>query len=287
MRLIARILLGSGTVGVSILSLLIPKARFDSELLKTSREMLAVSLRTPRNNAELSSASEEVPLAENVPNKLLARSKAEIKALNWNVSSTAICAPAAETGVSKVIVSGPGFPGDGKRPGLNPVNKMKSPLAKLVGIIGEVWKINGGVIDGEEVGGILTFNPKPLSDVTENELGKNVKGGVVTKLPQSMRSLSSSAVRLVIKDKAKLGEGNVMSKAVRATPRNLGDRIFIIQFFRRLLFYLLVRRPLYLISSSLFGKISASSSYNTSSILGITSAANCGKDSARSGIDVS
>ncbi len=138
MKLIATILLGSGTVDVSILSLLIPKARFDSELLKTNREMLSVSLRTPRNNAELSNASEEVPLAENVPNKLLARSKAEINAVNWNVSSTAICAPAAETGVSKVMVNGLGFPGDGKRPGANPVNKMKSPFAKLLGIIGEV-----------------------------------------------------------------------------------------------------------------------------------------------------
>jgi hypothetical protein len=63
-----------------------------------------------------------------------------------------------------------------------------------------------------------------------------VKGGVVAKLPQSTRALSSSAVRLVINDKAKLGEGNVMSKAVKIIPGNLGDRIFIIQFFRHYYF---------------------------------------------------
>ena len=57
--------------------------------------------------------------------------------MNNKVSSTAICVPAAATGRSKVIVSGPGFPTAGGGPGLKPVNKMKSPLAKLVGIPGD------------------------------------------------------------------------------------------------------------------------------------------------------
>ncbi len=99
--------------------------------------MLAVSLLTPRNCAELSSANEDVPGVEKLPNKLLLPLNAEIDAVNKNVSSTAICVPAATTGRSKVIVSGPGFPSAGGGPDLKPVNKMKSPLAKLVGMPGE------------------------------------------------------------------------------------------------------------------------------------------------------
>lgn len=56
---IAKVGVGSGTA--TMLTLLIPKARFGTELLTTRREILAVSLRIPKNEAELSSASEEVP----------------------------------------------------------------------------------------------------------------------------------------------------------------------------------------------------------------------------------
>lgn len=70
-------------------------------------------------------------------NKLLLLSNAEINAVNKKVSSTAICVPAAPTGRSQEIVSGAGFPTAGGGPGLKPVNKMKSPLAKLVGIPGD------------------------------------------------------------------------------------------------------------------------------------------------------
>ena len=52
---------GSGTV--LMLRVLMAKALLDSEVLKTSFEMLGVSLLTPRKRAELSSASEEVPNA--------------------------------------------------------------------------------------------------------------------------------------------------------------------------------------------------------------------------------
>lgn len=65
---------------------------------------------------------------------------------------------------------------------------------------------------------MFTFNPSPFSEVAEKELGKNVKGGVVAKLAQSMRSLSLRLVRLVIKDKAKHGDGKAISKAAMAAP---------------------------------------------------------------------
>ncbi|AFZ05125.1 hypothetical protein Osc7112_0528 [Oscillatoria nigro-viridis PCC 7112] len=81
--------------------------------------MLAASLRTPRNCAELSRANEEVPWVEKLPNKLLLLSKAQIDAVNKKVSSTAICVPAAATGRSKVIVSGPGFPAAGGGAGID------------------------------------------------------------------------------------------------------------------------------------------------------------------------
>lgn len=81
---------GTATATVARLRVLIATARLGREVLKTSREMLGVSLLTPRKRAELSSANEEVPGAENVPSKLLALSKAEINAVNSGVSSTAI-----------------------------------------------------------------------------------------------------------------------------------------------------------------------------------------------------
>ena len=88
-------------------------ARLVTEVLNSSREMFAVSLRTPRNSAELSKAREEVPGAEKVPSRLLLLSNAEIEAMKFKVSSTAIWVPAPLTGVSKLSVSGPGFPGAG------------------------------------------------------------------------------------------------------------------------------------------------------------------------------
>jgi hypothetical protein len=42
-----------------------------TEVLKTSHEILRVSLRTPRKIAELSRSNEDVPEAENDPSKLL------------------------------------------------------------------------------------------------------------------------------------------------------------------------------------------------------------------------
>lgn len=79
---------GSGTV--AMLTVLMAIARFGTEVLKTNREILAVSLLTPRNTAELSSAKEDVPSASNVPSRLFALSKAEINVVNVRVSSTFI-----------------------------------------------------------------------------------------------------------------------------------------------------------------------------------------------------
>ncbi len=56
-----------GSLTIAMLTALIPKARFGSELLKTNREILGTSLRTPTNTAELSSVNELVPMVENVP----------------------------------------------------------------------------------------------------------------------------------------------------------------------------------------------------------------------------
>lgn len=89
-RLRARTLPGSGTEAALMLRVLMPKARPGSELLKTSRWMLGVSLSTPRKRAELSSASEEVPTAEKLPSRVSLLSKAEINAVKEKVSSTAI-----------------------------------------------------------------------------------------------------------------------------------------------------------------------------------------------------
>ena len=75
--------------------------------------MFARSLRTPTNTAELSNAKEEVSNAEKLPSRLLFESKAEIKAVNSKVSSTASWTPAPAIGVAKLNVSGPGLPGEG------------------------------------------------------------------------------------------------------------------------------------------------------------------------------
>mgnify|MGYP005837401313 CR=1 FL=1 len=65
-----------------MLRVLIAIALFGTEVLKTTREMLAVSLRTPRKRAELSSAKEEVPGASNVPSRVFVSSKADSPALH-------------------------------------------------------------------------------------------------------------------------------------------------------------------------------------------------------------
>ena len=81
---------------------LIPIARSDTEVLNTRRLMFGLSLTTPKNKAELSSAREEVPGAEKVPKLAPASSIAEMKPVKLVVSSTAICVPAPKTGCSKV-----------------------------------------------------------------------------------------------------------------------------------------------------------------------------------------
>ena len=66
----AILLSGSGTGLTWILSVLIPKALFSAEVLNTNFEISAVSLLMPKNCAELSSACEEVPGIEKLPNKV-------------------------------------------------------------------------------------------------------------------------------------------------------------------------------------------------------------------------
>lgn len=83
-----KVVVGSGVP--TILNLLIAIALAGTELLKTMREMLAVSLRRPIKIAELSSAREEVPGMVKVSSNRSFWSKAEIMASNCGVSSTAI-----------------------------------------------------------------------------------------------------------------------------------------------------------------------------------------------------
>ena len=88
----ATLLSGSGTGLAWILSLLIPKARSLAEVLNTNFEISAVSLLMPKNCAEFSSACEEVPGIEKLPNKVLLLSNAAIKPTKLGVPFTAICA---------------------------------------------------------------------------------------------------------------------------------------------------------------------------------------------------
>jgi hypothetical protein len=83
---------------------------------------------------------------------------------------------------------------------------------------------------------MLIFSPNPSSEVASKELPKKVKGSDgLAKLDQSTRSLPLSAVRLVINDRARLGDGKAISRAVRATPvvvdksllKKVSDHIFI------------------------------------------------------------
>ena len=126
----ATLLSGSGTGLDWILSVLIPKARSLAEVLNTNFEISAVSLLIPKNCAELSSACEEVPGIEKLPNKVLLLSNAAIEPTKLGVPFTAICAPALNTGCSKAIVKGPELPMGGNAPGVLPVNKIYRTYAR-------------------------------------------------------------------------------------------------------------------------------------------------------------
>ena len=61
------------------------KPNWGAELLKTSREMFGVSLRTPKNTAELSNAKDEIFGTEKLASRLLVLSKALRKVSIFNL----------------------------------------------------------------------------------------------------------------------------------------------------------------------------------------------------------